>query len=425
RFLTAPYSPQQNEVVERKNRTILNMVRSTLKSKKMQKEFWAKAVDCAVYLLNRSPSKSLDNKTPQEAWNRMKPTVSHLRIFGSIAYVYVSSQRRSKLDDKSEKHVFVSYDNQSKVFEEAMKSKKWRQAMEDEIKSIEKNDTWELTTLPKNQKAIGVKWVYKAKKNAKSEVEKYKARLVEKDYKQKHGIDYEEVFAPVARLETIRMIIAIAAQYRWKIHQMDVKSAFLNGFLEEEVYVERPEGYVAKGQEGIEVKQTNEGILICQERYAKEILKRFSIDECNPVGTPIKHKAKISKHDRGKVARSKDDGRSTSGFLFFLGYNTFTWSSKKQPIVTLSSCEAEYIAATSCVCQAIWLRSMLKELHMEQEHAIAIYADNNKKGCPSDTYKLQRPSCRYLYQNAQRARILNIKDDAWSREIKFKGGVGS
>ncbi|GKD75351.1 retrovirus-related pol polyprotein from transposon TNT 1-94 [Tanacetum coccineum] len=274
-FLTALYFPQQNGVVERKNRTILNMVRSMLKSKKMPKEFWAEAVDCAVYLLNRCPSKSLDNKTPQEAWNGMKPTVSHLRIFGSISYVHVPSQRRSKLDDRSKKHVFVGYDKQSKgyklynpvtrkvvvsrdvefeeegswdwsieenerydflpmtdeeetgesgdevqqpesptptptqdsplsssegepktrslqelyevtdeipllclyvdceplVFEEAMKSKKWRQAMEEEIKSIEKNDTWELTTLPKGQKAIGVKWVYKAKKNAKGKME--------------------------------------------------------------------------------------------------------------------------------------------------------------------------------------------------------------------------------------------------------------
>nr|GEX48663.1 reverse transcriptase [Tanacetum cinerariifolium] len=97
---------------------------------------------------------------------------------------------------------------------------------------------------------IGVRWVYKAKKNTKGEVEKYKARLVAKGYKQKHGIDYEEVFAPVARLETIRMIIAIVAQHKWKIYQMDVKSAFLNGLLEEEVNVEQPKGYVAKGQEG-------------------------------------------------------------------------------------------------------------------------------------------------------------------------------
>nr|GEU73622.1 retrovirus-related Pol polyprotein from transposon TNT 1-94 [Tanacetum cinerariifolium] len=544
RFLTAPYSPQQNGVVERKNRTILNMVRSMLKTKKMPKEFWAEAVYCAVYLLNPCPSKSLDNKTPQEAWNGLKPTVSHLRVFGNIAYVYIPSQKRLKLDDRSEKHVFVGYDKQSKgswdwsiqeserydflpmtdeeetyesrepkkrslqeiyevtdeipllclyvdceplVYEEAMKIKKWRQAMEEEIKSIEKNDTWELTTLPKGQKAIGVKWVYKAKKNTKGEVEKYKARLVAKGYKKKHGIEYEEVCAPVARLETIRMIIAIAAQHKWKIHQMDVKLAFLNELLEEEVYVEQPEGYVAKGQEGnsqsmidelkksmtrefemtdiglmsyyqgIELKQTDEGIFICQERYAKEILKRFGMDKCNPVGTPIEHKVKPSKHDGGKVvdstlfkslvgsfryltctrpdilfvvglisrfmeepttkhlkiskrilryikgtidygmfystsedfklvgysysdwAGSKDDGRSTLGFLFFLGNNAFTWSSMKQPIVTLSSCKAEYIATTSCVCHAIWLKSMLKKLHMEQEDATEIYVDNKSK----------------------------------------------
>ncbi|GKB35150.1 retrovirus-related pol polyprotein from transposon TNT 1-94 [Tanacetum coccineum] len=97
--------------------------------------------------------------------------------------------------------------------------------MDEKIKTIE-NDMWKLATLPKGRKGIRVKWVYKAKKNAKGDVEKYKARLVEK--------------------ETIRMIIAIAAQYWWKICQMDVNSAFLNGLLEE-VYVEKPEGYVAKG----------------------------------------------------------------------------------------------------------------------------------------------------------------------------------
>ena len=87
-----------------------------LKSKNMPKEFWAEAVDCAVYLSNRCPSKSLDNKTLQEAWNGIKPTVSHLRVFGSLAYVHVPIQRRCKLDDKSEKHAFVGYDKQSKGY---------------------------------------------------------------------------------------------------------------------------------------------------------------------------------------------------------------------------------------------------------------------------------------------------------------------
>jgi hypothetical protein len=91
--------------------------------------------------------------------------------------------------------------------------------------------------------------VFKAKKNAKGEIERYKARLVVKGYSQRPGIDYGEVFAPITLLETIRMVISLAAQNKWKIYQMDVKSAFLNGILEEEIYVEQPMGYVIKGGE--------------------------------------------------------------------------------------------------------------------------------------------------------------------------------
>jgi hypothetical protein len=130
-----------------------------------------------------------------------------------------------------------------------VKDEKWINIMDEEIKAIEKNNTWELTTIPKEQKLIGVKWVFKAKNNAKGEIERYKARLVVKGYSQRPGIDYDEVFAPVARLETIRMVISLAAQNKWKIYQMDVKSAFLNGILEEEIYVEQPMGYVIKGDE--------------------------------------------------------------------------------------------------------------------------------------------------------------------------------
>ena len=134
-------------------------------------------------------------------------------------------------------------------FEEATQDKKWRLAMNEEMKAIQKNGTWELTTLPKKKQVIGVKWIYKIKKNERGEMEKYKAHLVAKGFSQQHGVDYDEVFALVARLETIQLIIAFAAQKRWRIFQMDVKSAFLNGHLEEDVYVEQPEGYIVKGQE--------------------------------------------------------------------------------------------------------------------------------------------------------------------------------
>nr|GEY51045.1 retrovirus-related Pol polyprotein from transposon TNT 1-94 [Tanacetum cinerariifolium] len=208
-------------MVEKEKGLKIKSMRSDRGGEFLSKEF-NKFFDCAVYLLNRCPSKSLDSKTPQEAWNGLKPTVSHLRVFGSIAYVHVPSQRRLKLDDRSEKHVFVGYDKQSKeetdesseearqsqsptptqdsplsssngepktrslqelyevtdeipllclyadyaplVFENAMKRKKCRQVIDGEIRPIERKDTWKLTTLPKGQKAIGVKWVYKANK---------------------------------------------------------------------------------------------------------------------------------------------------------------------------------------------------------------------------------------------------------------------
>ncbi|KAF7132073.1 hypothetical protein RHSIM_Rhsim09G0034600 [Rhododendron simsii] len=92
------------------------MARSMLKSKKMPKEFWAEAVDCAIYLLNRCPTRSVDNRTPQEEWGGFKPSVSHLRIFGSIAYAHVPDEKRTKLDEKSEKFVFIGYDSRSKGY---------------------------------------------------------------------------------------------------------------------------------------------------------------------------------------------------------------------------------------------------------------------------------------------------------------------
>ena len=113
--------------------------------------------------------------------------------------------------------------------------------------SDKKNGTWELTDLPKGGKAIGVKWVYKTKFNEKGEVEKHKARLVAKGYTQQYGVDYTEVFAPVTRIETIRLVVALATQRGWYIYQFDVKSAFLHGELNEEVFVEQPCGYVQRG----------------------------------------------------------------------------------------------------------------------------------------------------------------------------------
>ena len=116
--------------------------------------------------------------------------------------------------------------------------------MLDEMTSIEASGTWRLIEPPPHTRPIGLKWVYKAKKDASGIVTKHKARLVAKGYVQRQGIDFNEVFAPVARLESVRLLLAHAASEGWPVHHMDVKSSFLNGELQEEVYVEQPPGFV-------------------------------------------------------------------------------------------------------------------------------------------------------------------------------------
>ena len=104
-----PYTPQQNGTAERKNRTIMNMVRSMLKSKHLPKELWGEAVSTATYIMNRCPTKKLNNITPEECWSGNKPNVNHLRVFGSITYRHIPDQLRKKLDDKSEQLILVGY----------------------------------------------------------------------------------------------------------------------------------------------------------------------------------------------------------------------------------------------------------------------------------------------------------------------------
>ncbi|KZV41734.1 retrovirus-related Pol polyprotein from transposon TNT 1-94 [Dorcoceras hygrometricum] len=256
---------------------------------------------------------------------------------------------------------------------------------------IEKNKTWELVDRPKNRKIIGVKWVYRTKLNADGSINKFKSRLVVKGYAQIFGVDYSDTFAPVARLDTIRLLLAVAAQKNWKVHQLDVKSAFLNGFLQEEIYVEQPEGYKKEGEEdkvyllkkalyglkqaprawysriddhlhklgfakslsestlyvkhtgtdiliislyvddllvtgnntsivekfkqemmeifemtnlglmtfflGMEIKQSEFEVFICQKKYAKEILKKFKLEDCKQMGTPMNSKERLCKED--------------------------------------------------------------------------------------------------------------------------------
>jgi hypothetical protein len=118
--------------------------------------------------------------------------------------------------------------------------------MHKELKNFERNQVWELVDPPPGCKPIGTKWVWKNKEGEKGEVVRNKSRLVAQGFSQKKGIDYEQTFPPVARLEAIRILLAFPVAKGFKLHQMDVNSAFLNGVLEEEVYVRQPLGFESK-----------------------------------------------------------------------------------------------------------------------------------------------------------------------------------
>lgn len=118
--------------------------------------------------------------------------------------------------------------------------------MLEELNALEKNKTWELVPLPVGKRAVGYKWVFTVKQTPEGKIERYKVRLVAKGYSQTYGIDYDETFAPVAKMSTVRTLVSLAANFGWSLHQLDVKNAFLHGDLQEEVYMEIPPGFCTK-----------------------------------------------------------------------------------------------------------------------------------------------------------------------------------
>nr|GEW10661.1 hypothetical protein [Tanacetum cinerariifolium] len=249
---------------------------------------------------------------------------------------------------------------------------------------------------------------------------KNKARLVARGYHQEEGIDFEESFAPVARLEVIRICLAYAAHKNMVVYQMDVKIAFWNGNLREEVYISQPDGFVDQDnpnhvyklkkalyglkqaprawQNLIFLRITDFsnpiGIFINQSKYAIESLKKYGFESCNPMDTPMVEKSKLDEDKEGNAvdpsqyrgmigtllyltanrpdlqfaicivpdadhAGCQDTRRSTSGSLQFLGERLIRWSSKRNKSAAISNTEAEYIALFGCCAQILWMRSQL------------------------------------------------------------------
>jgi hypothetical protein len=175
--------------------------------------------------------KTPDNNNGVRRSTRVKYPVQILTYDGFVAHHYAYM-------------VKVIQEVEPTCFEQAIGNPKWDNAMDEKMAALDDNATWELVALPKDKKAIGCKWVYKVKHNADGFVSRYKARLVAKGYAQTYGIHYEETYSPVAKMTTIRIIIAMAIANGWSLHQVDVKNVFLHGDLQEEMYMEQPPDYV-------------------------------------------------------------------------------------------------------------------------------------------------------------------------------------
>ena len=146
----------------------------------------------------------------------------------------------------------LGIENDPVTFSQAMNdvnSDKWLEAMKDELKSMVQNEVWDLVELPEGHQKVGCKWVFKTKRDSRGNLERYKARLVAKGFTQKDGVNYKETFSPVSKKDSFRIIMALVAHYDLELHQMDVKTAFLHGNLNEEVYMNQPMGFIEKGKE--------------------------------------------------------------------------------------------------------------------------------------------------------------------------------
>ncbi|KAG3053642.1 hypothetical protein PI125_g25982 [Phytophthora idaei] len=133
-------------------------------------------------------------------------------------------------------------------------AKQWHTAANSEYKSLMDNEAWVLVTPPKGREILTSRWIFVVKYTGTGEIDRFKARLVIKGFLQEYGIDYNEIFSPVIRMEVLRFLLTIAALLDLEIHQMDVKTALLNGFLEEEIYMAQPEGFKTPGKDHLVCK---------------------------------------------------------------------------------------------------------------------------------------------------------------------------
>uniref|UniRef100_A0A2N9EWE6 Reverse transcriptase Ty1/copia-type domain-containing protein n=1 Tax=Fagus sylvatica TaxID=28930 RepID=A0A2N9EWE6_FAGSY len=375
--------------------------------------------------------------------SEQKVFVSRNAIFLEEDYSLNESRTKVTLEEQNDKPMIVTSENNEEqmgsdndpfTYQEAMNDKDvehWKKTMESEMDSMYINQVWTLVDKPESIKPIGCKWIYKRKLGPTGKVETYKARLVAKGYTQKASIDYEETFSPVTMLKSIRILLSIAAHYDYEIWQMDVKTAFLNGYIREEIYMDQSVGAMSSIKMWLSshfaMKDLGEASYILriklfrdrkkrllglsQVNYIDKILARFSMQDSKKGFSPFRHGVRLSKkmcsktqEEREKMrncpyalaigslmyamlctrpdicyASDIDDRKSISGFVFTLGKGAISWRSCKQDTTADSTTEAEYIAASEAAKEAVWIRKFIQEFGVVPsiESPITIHCDNN------------------------------------------------
>ncbi|GJZ57758.1 retrovirus-related pol polyprotein from transposon TNT 1-94 [Tanacetum coccineum] len=291
-------SPQQNDVVERRNRTLIEASRTMLIYAKAPLFLWAEAVATACYTQNRSIIRLRHGKTPYELLYDKLPDLSFFHVFGALCYPTNDSENLGKLQPKAD---IV----EPKNYKDALTQACWIEAMQEDLNEFER---------------------LKVKLDEMGGILKNKAHLVARGYRQEEGIDFEESFALVARLDVIRIFLAFVAHMNIIVYQMDVKMTFLNGILREEFYVSQPDGFVDKDNlnhvyklkkalyvlkqaprawqrysPGLQISQSPRCIFLNQSKYALESLKKYGMESSDPVDTPMVEKFKLDEDPQGKA----------------------------------------------------------------------------------------------------------------------------
>ncbi|KAI5323652.1 hypothetical protein L3X38_032724 [Prunus dulcis] len=401
RELTARYTPQQNGVAERRNRTIVEMARSMVKAKSLPNTFWAEAIHTAVFILNRSPTKAVKDKTPFEAWHRFKPKVDFFKIFGCTEEVYVEQPQG-----------YVEKGREDKVY-------RLRKAL------------------------YGLKQAPRAWNNKIDH------------YFQQNGftrsLSEPSLYLKKEGTHDFLILCLYVDDLIYTSTNPRMAEVFKKNMMKE---YEMTDLGTMRYFLGIQVQQSDEGIFISQGKYAENLLKKFNMLKSKPMDTPMAINLKLTSNDGAPKfdasiyksvvgsliyltntrpdivhavsvvsrfmsdpsnhhfaavkrilryiqgtkgygirytqekkahlvgytdsdwAGAIDDRKSTSGHVFFLGSKVISWSSKKQSTVALSTTEAEYISATSAACEAVWIRRILADLRQEQNTPTKLYCDN-------------------------------------------------